>query len=85
MKTGIDSNNRRAYDVLHTLTNEKGEYIPIICIEGEKGYHKTDWAWGSDYEFAKGIAEDKNRALGLTKKDAAIICASTYGRFPKGV
>lgn len=77
MKTGRDSNNRRAYDVLQTLTNEKGEYTPIICVEGEKGYYKTDWAWGTDFEFAHKIADKKNSALGLTKKDALIICAST--------
>ena len=78
MKTGKDSNNRRAYDVLQTLTDWKGRYIPIICIEGEKGYYKTDWHWSNDFELAKKIVNDKNLALGLTKKDTAVICASTY-------
>ncbi len=69
---------RRVYDVLQTLTNDQGEYIPIICIEGESGYHKTDWTWGKDFKTAKKIAREKNLALGYDAKTAYQIIATTY-------
>ena len=69
---------RRVYDVLQTLTNKAGEYIPIICIENEPGYHKTSWTWGKDFQAAQKIARKKNLALGYDAKAAYQIIATTY-------
>ncbi len=69
---------RKVYDVLQTLTNDAGEYIPIICIENEPGYYRTSWAWGKDFETAQEIADKKNLALGYDAKTAYQIIATTY-------
>jgi len=68
---------RRAYFVQHTVINENGEYIPCIAVEGERGYHMTDWAWGKDYKLAEECANKKNEALGIDRKQAMIIVLGT--------
>lgn len=68
---------RTAYNILHTVTNDQDEFVPVICIEGESGYHLTDWAWGKDYDVAMEIAKSKNLALGITPREAALIVLST--------
>jgi hypothetical protein len=68
---------RTCYMILETQTNERGEYIPCIAVEGASGYHLTDWAWGKDRAAAELIAKTMNREIGLTRTDVNEIIAST--------
>ena len=56
---------------------EDWRYIPCIAVEGEKGYYRTDWNWGTDIELANRIADEKNEALGFTPKEALLIVFGT--------
>ncbi len=60
-----------------------GGYIPCIAIEGETGYHPTDWNWGTDLELANRLADERNAALGFTAKEAFIIIAGTMREIKK--
>jgi len=68
------------YIILRTVRDEQtGEYIPCLVMPGEHGYHTTDWRWGTDYESACEIANDKNTLLGYTPEQAAkIVLDSMY-------
>lgn len=68
---------RIAFFVLPTRVDSNGEYIALIAVEGEKGFYQTDWHWGKDLKLAEECAEERNARLGLTKKEAALIQAST--------
>lgn len=68
---------RVAYFVKESITNENGEYIPCIAKENEQGYYKTDWTWGTNFEIAEECANDKNEMLGLSRNDINDIIAST--------
>lgn len=57
--------------------NDKGEYIALIAVEGERGFYKTDWYWGKDFNLAQECADERNARLGLSKKEAAMIQGST--------
>lgn len=57
------------YLILESITNDDGEFIPVIIKEGEKGYYPTDWTWGKDYALAKGCARSINKELGLTEDE----------------
>jgi hypothetical protein len=63
-----------------------------IVIEGEPGHYPTgDWPydgspgqrqpyfWGQTYDEAKTIADEQNEKLGISKRDALEIVASTMG------
>ena len=56
---------------------EDGGYIPCIAVEGETGYHKTDWNWGDDLALAEQLADERNAVLGYTPKEAALIQIGT--------
>lgn len=68
---------RMCYFVMETVTDENGNYIPCIAVEGERGYHKTDWQWGKDLELASACADDMNEKMGISKRDAMMIQLST--------
>jgi hypothetical protein len=57
--------------VMQTRTNEAGEYQVCIAVEGEKGFHPTDWFWGTDYEKASELCDKKNAEAGYTKEEAS--------------
>ena len=57
--------------------DEDGGYIPCIAVDGETGYYKTDWNWGTDLALANQIANEKNAALGYTPREAALIQLGT--------
>lgn len=59
-----------AITILETEKGEDGGYIPCLVKEGETGYHRTDWNWGSDLKIAEQSAKDYNKKLGLTEKEA---------------
>ncbi len=56
---------------------EDGGYIPCIAVEGETGYHRTDWNWGTDLELAERFAEERNSILGYSPKEAYLIQLGT--------
>ena len=68
---------RRAYFILEPIKNKDGEYIPCIVTEGERGYHMTDWHWGTDIDIAEQCCEDKNKLLGITEEEAMKIVFSS--------
>lgn len=70
-------NKRRAYFVLESITNDKGEFQVCIAVENVSGYYKTDWFWGNDFEVAEKIAKEKNEKLGITPSDEIEITLST--------
>ncbi len=70
--------DRKAVYFINELVRDKdGGYIPCIAVEGETGYYKTDWNWGSDITLANQIADEKNIALGFTPKEACLIVLGT--------
>lgn len=71
---------RIAYFIMPTAVDEKtGQFIPCIAVEGEKGYHKTDFLWGTDIDIAEECAKEKNEAMGISEKEATLIVLSTMG------
>jgi len=70
--------NRKAVYFINELEKDKdGGFIPCIAVEGETGYYKTDWNWGTDLGLANQIADEKNTALGFTQREAALIQLGT--------
>lgn len=69
----VVSTKKVAYFINEMERDENGNYIPCIAKEGETGFWKTDWEWGSDLEVAKNLADEANENLGLDKKDAFAI------------
>ena len=61
--------------------DEEHRYIPCVATEGEKGYRplsgrgefSAPWYWGTDREIAQKCADDYNKKLGLTDKEAMMI------------
>jgi hypothetical protein len=76
-KEFVTKRPRIAFFVSETRMDNKGEYIALIAVEGESGFYKTDWSWGSDFKLAQEIAKERNTRLGLSKKEAAKIVCST--------
>ncbi|KKM83261.1 hypothetical protein LCGC14_1311180 [marine sediment metagenome] len=68
---------RKAFFVMETRANDQGEYQALIAVEDEKGYHPTDWFWGTDLAAAETIAEERNAKMGIDSAQAWNIVAST--------
>jgi hypothetical protein len=68
---------RMCYFVMQTQANDNGEYNALIAVEGEHGYHKTDWYWGKDFALAQECADSKNYEGGISKIEALKIVAGT--------
>ncbi|MDD3092473.1 MAG: hypothetical protein PHG80_12675 [Methanoregulaceae archaeon] len=77
VEEGVKSEKRKAFFVSEIRTNDHGEYIALIAVEGESGFYVTDWCWGKDFKVAQDIADERNARLGLSKKEAAVIVCST--------
>ena len=71
------SKPRIVYFVQDTVTTDDGQYIPCIAVEGESGYHKTNWAWGSDYDIASKLCNARNGRQGISPKEANKIIIGT--------
>lgn len=71
------SYKKMVYFINELERDDNGGYIPCIAVEGECGYHKTDWNWGNDLELANKIAEEKNTNLGFTPKESFLIVLGT--------
>ena len=68
---------RLCYFVNEAITAEDGQLIVCIAEEGMKGYRKTDWFWGKDYERASMLADKQNEKMGISQNEAWKIIAST--------
>lgn len=68
---------RRVYFINELVRDKDNGYIPCIAVEGESGYYKTDWNWGSDLKVANEIADEKNRAMGIEPREAMLIVLGT--------
>jgi hypothetical protein len=68
---------RWVYFVQETQRRDDGELIVCIATEGERGFNRTDWAWGKDMATAEAIADKKNEARGIDKREALKIICST--------
>lgn len=62
---------RSVYYVDEFILTEAGEISPVIVVEGEKGYHPTDFAWGKDFAAARDKAEDLNYRFSSITQDEA--------------
>jgi hypothetical protein len=52
---------------------KNSEYQALVAIEGETGYHLTEWTWGKDYKLAEDTAAAKNFDMGIDKITASRI------------
>jgi len=69
---------RLVFFIMETETTDDGQYIPCIATEGEKGYARTNWAWGTDKEQAQELCDERNmETYGLTPQDAVRIQLAT--------
>lgn len=68
---------RSVYFLMQTETDDEGNYIPCIAVEGERGFYRTDWTWGKDWEFANEICDEMNEKLGISKQEAMKIQLGT--------
>ena len=71
------TDTRKAYFILESQTNDKGEFRALVAVENESGYYKTDWFWGSNLDQAEEIAKEKNLAMGISRDDANLIILSS--------
>jgi hypothetical protein len=68
--------SRLAYFV-NDLDEDGGTVIPCICEENSPGYHRTNWSWNCSKKEAKELVVGLNTRMGISKKDADIIMASS--------
>lgn len=67
------SEQRMVYFIMETERTSDGQFIPCIAVENEKGYNRTDWAWGTNKEQAQSWADERNERMGIDRKEAARI------------
>ncbi len=68
---------RLAYFVSQAIADEHGKWIVCIAVEGECGYHKTDWHYDCEFPVANEIVDGLNARLGMSKLDAIKITLGT--------
>ena len=54
-----------------------GGYLVCMAVEGERGFHRTDWNWGSDLVLAKKLCDERNEHQGISPKEAMDIILGT--------
>lgn len=74
------SEPRVAYFVNQAITDEHGEWIVCIAVEGERGYYKTDWHYNCAFQFAEATVAELNARLGVSELDATKIVLGTMRR-----
>jgi hypothetical protein len=72
----ITPDAKMVYFVLETQRDKNG-WIPLIAVENESGFYKTDWRWDCTFEEADAMCDERNTTLGFTKKEAMMIQLST--------
>lgn len=69
---------RMAYAVV--IDRERGGFTLGVAKENENGYHPfTRAACFPTYERAQEVADQQNKLLGLTPREACLIVTSTMG------
>lgn len=68
---------RKAMYVDQTMEVSDGYFRPVIAVEGEKGYHLTNFRYGPSFRDAKAQVDEFNRELGLSPEDVLEIVIST--------
>lgn len=68
---------RQVFFVMRTEISEDGQYIPCIAVEGETGYYKTNWKWGTDFDQAQEWCDERNQKMGISTMEAARIQVAT--------
>ena len=63
-------NKKICYTILESETNLAWNFLACIVIEGETGYYKTNWDWGSDRDIADATAKARNSAMGISEEEA---------------
>jgi len=67
---------RRVWAVFEEILDRRnGAFIPVIVVEGEHGYRKTDYRWRWPWEMAKEKVKALNADLGITEREATKIIA----------
>ena len=61
---------RWCYALVDEEKDDDGNYVPVIIVENNPGYITTDYNWGKDLTKAQEIADDMNRKIGITPKEA---------------
>lgn len=70
--TGRMDNRKAVYFINELRKTDKG-YQVCIAKEEEQGYYLTDWFWNCDIKQAKKLCDEKNKMMGINKKDALLI------------
>lgn len=69
---------RRVYFINQLVRDEKDRgYLVCIAVEGESGFYRTDWNWGSDLAIAERLADEANERMGISKREAMLIQLGT--------
>lgn len=72
----LPQGNRKVYFVQRTVM-QNGQYVVCIAEEGTKGYSKTDWLFGSNFNEASKLCNEKNEQMGISEMDALMIQSCT--------
>jgi len=72
----IENNSRKVFFVQRTVMQDR-QFVVCIAEEGIKGYSITDWLFGSDFNEATKLCDEKNEAMGISREDALMIQCST--------
>jgi hypothetical protein len=68
---------RSVYFVQRTVTDQQGNYIPCIAVEGERGFYRCEYSWTNDYKQCQELCNEKNAVMGYTPQEAMLIQLST--------
>jgi len=80
---GSRIDNRKSVYFISELRKTGRGYQVCIAKEGELGFYLTDWYWNCSRADAEILCEEKNKALGINKKEAMkIILMSMRKKVP---
>ncbi len=68
--------NRLAY-FINDLDEDNGKIVPCVAEENVAGYSRVDYDWKCSMAEAKELVDDMNKRMGISKKDALMIIASS--------
>lgn len=68
-----EEQGQQAYFISEDEKHGDGGYRALIVTDGEKGYRRTEWNWGTDTRMAQQTCDMYNAALHVSKATAAEI------------
>ncbi len=69
--------NRLAY-FINDVDEDNSKIVPCIAEENVAGYSRVNYSWDNcSKEEAKEYVDDMNKRMGISKKDALMIIASS--------